>query len=175
MTEYPDWINLAKWAVTKYAKGRRDAEDIYQEAILGALKSIRRQADGGIGTCSRNQAVVKGARWAAAEYLRQGFYKRCIPEDKVVGYDEIGYDPPGESFEDEVIDKVLNEYIRNLVNTILPADQREVIERTYWNGQIETEVASAMGYSVNWIRVLKRRAKDRLAMVLDLDQQVSDR
>jgi RNA polymerase sigma factor (sigma-70 family) len=81
----------------------------------------------------------------------------------------------GGEFEDKVVDRVSNEYIRNLVNTVLPADQREVIQRIYWMDQKATEVAAAMGCSVGWVSNLTRRAKDRLKSVMSLDNQGPDR
>lgn len=165
MSADPDWVRLALWAARPYTRDRQDAEDVRQEALLGALRSVRKiEARGG---CAVNRAAVLGARWAASQYVRrQPGGSRCYLPD-TVPFEELSAEPGGGEFAGRVVEEQWRSQFRQLLARTLNEEQQDVVRGLYWRRESTDQIAARRGCSPQRVERTLARARARLREVIE--------
>lgn len=163
----PDWMKLALW-VAKPHEWREDREDVRQEALLGAWRSVQKTR--GLGLCSANQAAVKGARWAVAEYLRRApggsrcLQIDCLSLDQLMAGEDRAWEPAAR---DELPALLARLDLWDRAALALTGEEFDVLRRLYVRQQECQEIGREIGRSEHWVwnraSTARRKLKEALA------------
>lgn len=138
-------IRRAVAAVKRY-RDREDWWDIRQEAVLGALLSVKRAQKAGKENWT--VACFYGARWAVSDYLRPPKERRSkTPAPEIRSLDELlegDWEPVSEDPAEEIIGRVA---LWEEVERCADARELEFARRVWLNDESQDEVAKDMGVS----------------------------
>lgn len=169
MTRTEEWQRLALWVAKPYAD-HRDADDIRQEALLGAWRGMQKVRAKGLATCTDRQAAVKGARWAVAEYLRRGKRNNRNPEPPLLSlethrdsdHDEEDWLPLAPDPAPQIVDRLA---CREALETLAPAEQN-LLYQLYWQEQSAQQIARERGCSFQRVWREAKAAREKLREAL---------
>ena len=160
-----EWQRLALWVAQPYAD-HRDAEDLRQEALLGAWKGVQAVRTGRLGRCSEAQAAVQGARWAVADYLRRG-QRLTVPEPEWLSLDGEAAIEAAAVREPDPAPGIVERVAVEAALAALTEPDRRLLQALYWEEQSAQAIARERGCSFNrvWREASAARARLREVMV----------
>jgi len=153
-------------AIYLLVKNRSLAEDIFQEAFIKIINTIKGNKYNEEGKFAPWAARV--ARNLTIDYIRK--MKRDVTITDSEGNDIFNYITIAEeSNEDKMIRSQSEHNIRQLVK-LLPEEQRQVLIMRQWGNMSFQEIADATGVSINTALGRMRYALNNLRKMLDKQQ-----
>lgn len=142
----------------RYLHGQeaRTAEDLAGEVWLAVAHGLRTFDGDAVGF---RAWVFSIARRRVADHRRRGIRRATHPVAPEALVDLAGSDDPART----AVGRVSGQAAAELITSLLPADQAEVILLRVLADLGVDEVAEVMGKTSNWVRVTQHRALRRLA------------
>jgi RNA polymerase sigma factor (sigma-70 family) len=170
VTRTEEWQRLALWVAQPYA-AHRDADDIRQEALLGAWRGMLAVRAKGLTRCKDRQAAVKGARWAVAEYLRRGKRSDRNPEPVLLSldthhdtdHDEEEWLPLDADHGPAIVERIGLEQALGALGDA----ERDLLRQLYWQEKSAQQIARERGCSFQrvWREAKAARARLKEALI----------
>jgi DNA-directed RNA polymerase specialized sigma24 family protein len=161
----PDWMGLALWVARRY-KSRADYDDIRQEAMIGAWRSVQKAS--APGACREGPAAIRGAQWACAEYVRyKPGGKRYLGLDTVSleGMMEGGeWEPYCPSGMDEVVNRIS---LWGEAKKMLTKREYGVLLKLYVFQCSYEDVALGLGCSVGRVSQIAAKARRKMKEAME--------
>lgn len=158
------WARPLYFYIRRYVVSHEDSEDILQETLLRAYRSIDSLKDPAAAKCWIYRiATNEVSRFLGKKYHRGLFEVSGIPP-AADGEEEV---PPPELYEGPYIDygKVADIELGKAVLS-LPGIQRTVFNLRYWEEMSYEEISAVTGSSVGSLKVSYHKAKERITQMI---------